>query len=125
MRVIRLLIPALVALGSAGLAPANAQSPSPAPSAPTEQSPSIPDHKLDATAAAVKRVATLKQDYEQKLSAAPEAEKQRIANEANNALTKAVTDQGLSVEEYSSILNVAQSNPEVREKIIQRLRPAQ
>ena len=40
------------------------------------------------------------------------------------ALAKAVTDQGLAVEEYSSILEVAQTNPEVREKIRQRIRPS-
>ena len=45
--------------------------------------------------------------------------------EANDALEKAVTDQGLSVEEYSSILEVAKNDPEVRGKIIQRIRPSQ
>ena len=37
---------------------------------------------------------------------------------------KAVTDQGLSVQEYTSILVVAQNDPEVREKIVQRIRPS-
>jgi hypothetical protein len=32
-----------------------------------------------------------------------------------------VTDQGLSVMEYDSILEVAQNDPEVREKIGQRI----
>jgi hypothetical protein len=34
---------------------------------------------------------------------------------------KAVTDQGLSVEEYNSILRVAQNDPSLRAKIMQRL----
>ena len=33
-------------------------------------------------------------------------------------------DQGLSVEEYDSILEVAQNDPDVREKIRQRIRPS-
>ena len=37
---------------------------------------------------------------------------------------KMVTDQGLSVEEYDSILEVAQNDPDVREKIRQRIRPS-
>lgn len=37
---------------------------------------------------------------------------------------EAVTDQGLSVEEYTSILVVAQNDAEVREKILQRIRPS-
>jgi hypothetical protein len=36
---------------------------------------------------------------------------------------KAVTDRGLSVEEYSSILQLAENDPGVREKIIQRIHP--
>jgi Domain of unknown function (DUF4168) len=55
--------------------------------------------------------------------AAP-SDKERIANEAMDALTKAVTDQGLSVEEYGSILEVAQNDPDIREKIRQRIRPS-
>jgi hypothetical protein len=38
------------------------------------------------------------------------------------ALANAVTDQGLSLKEYDSILEVAQNNPEVRGKIRQRIR---
>jgi hypothetical protein len=45
-------------------------------------------------------------------------------DEAVNAIEKAVTDQGLSVEEYDSILKVAQNDPEVRDKIRQRIRPS-
>jgi hypothetical protein len=41
---------------------------------------------------------------------------------ANDALTKAVADHGLLVDEYSSIL---QNNPEVRGKLLQRIRPPQ
>ena len=51
---------------------------------------------------------SLKQDYQQRITAAAPADKERIVNEANSALQKAVTDQGLSVEEYNSILEVAQ-----------------
>ena len=42
----------------------------------------------------------------------------------SNALAKAVTDQGLFLEEYDSILEVAQNDPEVRGKIRQRIRPS-
>ena len=69
-------------------------------------------------------MASLKQDYQQRIAAAAPSDKERIANEAINALAKAVTDQGLSLEEYDSILEVAQNDPEVREKIRQRIRPS-
>jgi hypothetical protein len=100
---------------------AQTQSPPPGLTAP---SPEIPEQKLDAAAAAMERVANLQQDYQQRIATADASEKERLANEGNSAIVKAVTDQGLSVEEYTSILRMAQANPEVRQKILKRLEPA-
>jgi hypothetical protein len=97
----------------------NAQAPSPGAS----QSQNISDEKLDAAAAALAQVSSVKQNYQQQIEAAAPTEKQRITQEAENALEQAVTGQGLSVEEYTSIIVVAQNNPEVREKLLQRVRP--
>ncbi len=120
--------PAVAALAAAWLfsvpaANAQVQSPpaqSPSPGA-ADPAPNLSEQKLDAAAAAIQRVASLKQDYQQRIASAPPAQQERIAEEAVNALAKAVTDQGLSVDEYTSILEAAQTNPEVREKIRQRL----
>jgi hypothetical protein len=103
---------------------ANAQTQSPAPPALSDQTPNIPDEKLDAAAAAVKRVASLQQDYREQMIAASPSDRKRLADEAGTALAKAVTDQGLSLNEYSTILQVAENNPEVREKILKRIRPS-
>jgi len=99
------------------------------PAAPPEKMPPksatqapISDKKLDATAAAVKNVSAIRQSYEGKLAKATGAEKGRLVDEATNAMTKAVTDQGLSVDEYTSIIEVAQNDPEVRNKLLQRMR---
>ena len=77
----------------------------------------IPDQKLDAAAAVMQQVASLKQTYQQRYETAPPSDKERIADEANAALTKVVTDKGLSIEEYSAILMTAQNDPVVRGKI--------
>jgi len=66
--------------------------------------PNISDQKLDATAAALKRIASLQQDFRQQMA-------------------KAVTDQGLSIDEYADIMDVAQKDPAVREKLLQRVGP--
>jgi Domain of unknown function (DUF4168) len=99
--------------------PSQSQSPSPGP---LDQSPNIPDQKLDAAATALARMTSLREGYQQQLAAAPPSDRKQIADEANNALAKAVTDQGLSIEEYTSILQVAQNVPEVREKLLDRAR---
>src|SRR5262245_66555466 len=88
----------LLAAGLLFVPAANAQVQSPSPGL-SNQSPDIPDQKLDAAAAAIKRVAGLKQDYQQRIAAAAPADKENILNEAIHALAKEVTDQGLWVEE--------------------------
>jgi hypothetical protein len=85
----------------------------------------IPDQKLDAAVAAMQQVASLRESYQQRLETAPPSDKERIADEANTALQKAVTDKGLSVDEYSEILTTAQTDPVVRGKILQRIKPAE
>ena len=103
---------------------ANAQVQAPAP-APSQPSQNIPDQKLDATAAALDQIADVKESYTKQIEATPsESDKKRLVDEANKALVKAVTDQGLSVEEYTSIMVVAQSDPMLRQKILQRLKPS-
>ena len=96
--------------------------PSPTTPGPSSPSASIPDNKLDAAAAAMKSVSTVKEDYGRRIAQAPDSEKSRLGDEGEQALTKTVTDQGLSVKEYTEILQVAQNNTAVREKILQRIK---
>ena len=96
--------------------------PSPTTPSPSSPSASIPDNKLDAAAAAAKTVSMIKQDYAQRIAQASESDKSRLADEGKQALTKAVTDQGLSVGEYAAIMQVAQNDPAVRDKILQRIK---
>lgn len=110
-------------LFSVSTADAQTQSPSPGLSEQS-QTQDIPDQKLNAAAAALERVASLTQHYQKQIAAAPSSDQERIAEEAKNALVKAVTDQGLSIAEYASILKTAQNDPEVRGKILQRIQPS-
>ena len=113
-----------IAVPAANAQVQNAQAQPSAPS-PSQPSQSIPDHKLDATAAALDQIADVKESYTKKIEATPsETDKQQLVDDANKALVKAVTDQGLSVEEYTSIMVVAQNDPMVREKILQRMKPS-
>src|SRR5215831_45403 len=112
----------LITAGFLFVPAANAQIQSSSPG--LSEQPNIPDQKLDAAAAAIERVASLKRDYQKRIAVAAPADKERMLNEAVNALAKAVADQGLSVEEYVSFLVVAQNDPDVREKIRQRIRPS-
>lgn len=118
-------------LAAAGLflAPAvnaQTQTPSspPATTKPDAKAPAadISEKKLDAAAKAVKNVSNIRDSYEQKLVKAPADQKAKLADEASDAMAKAVTAEGLSVEEYTSIIEVAQNDPVVRNKLLQRLK---
>jgi hypothetical protein len=102
---------------------ARSQAQSPQAQSPQAQSPSptISDEKLNAAAAAIGQVTSVRQSYERKIAEAPPSDKQRIADEANAALEKAVIDQGLSVDEYNTIIRTAQNDPTVRQKLTERI----
>lgn len=119
----------LVAAGLVFAPIANAQtsaqtSPPAAPSTstPAPSSADIPDKKLDAAAAAAKKVVAVGDAYEKKIAQAPEADKQRLTGEAKQATIKAVSDEGLSVDEYAMIMRTAQNDPAVRDRLIRRLK---
>jgi len=83
----------------------------------------LSDRKLDAAAQAVKQVSAVSDSYKKKLAATPDkAEKERLLDRADEDVTKAVTDQGLSVDEYMAIMKVAENDPSVRNKLIDRLK---
>lgn len=109
----------LPAANGQGQTPNNVPGSASSPAAP-DQKP-IPDEKLGAAAAAMEQVASLRQTYQQQLATAPESEKPRIAGEANQALAKAVGDQGLSVDEHNGIMKAAQTNPAVRDGLLQHM----
>jgi GTP1/Obg family GTP-binding protein len=91
---------------------------------PSTSTANLLDQKLSAVAAALERIASLQKDYRQRVAEAEvPADKDRIVAEAHGEFTKAVTDQGLSLEEYASILDMARDDPQIRGKLLQRIRP--
>jgi hypothetical protein len=101
---------------------ANAQT-NPPQDRPQVQAPSstISDDKLNAAAVAIGQVTTVRQSYDHRIAGAPPSDKQRLTNEANDAMVKAITEQGLSVDEYNSIIRTAQNDPALRQKLAQRI----
>ena len=103
---------------------ARAELQSPGQAGDEAPSPAVSEQKLDAAASAAKRVIEVQNDYGKRIAAAKSSDKERLTGEANSALAKAVTDQGLSVDEYLSILQLAQNDPALRKKFVERVRPS-
>jgi len=121
-----LLMPAAIAQMNPPQARPQAQSPQtqlPQTQPRQAQPPSAPvsDDKLNAAAAAIGQVSSIRQSYEPKIAAASPPDKQRLTKEANDAMEKAVTNQGLSVDEFNRIIRTAQNDPAVGQKLSQRI----
>ena len=97
------------------------QSPSAQSLSTQSSSPTISDDKLSAAAAVIGQVTNIQENYQRRIAEAPTSEKQRLAEEANDRLQKAVTDQGLTVDEYNTIIRTVQNDPAVRQKLSQRV----
>jgi hypothetical protein len=111
-------IATIALLGSClALSQAFGQAQPPVNSAPT----SISDQKLKAAATAIPQVEGIRQNLEQQLAQAPAGDKPRIQGQAGDEMKKAITDQGLSVAEYNSILETAEKNPDVRGRLMQQM----
>ena len=113
-----------VVLGAGLLAgTSNAMAQQSSPNATEDQgkkAQNISEDKLNAVASALVDISRVRHDYEQRLAGASPDDRKRIADEGNIALEKAVTDKGLSVKEYDEIIEVAQNDPDFREKLIAR-----
>lgn len=97
--------------------PPSTAAPSAAPAAKT----AVSDQQITQAAVAMQKVMTIRQSYNQQLNQAKPEDRGRIAEESQTAMKKAVTDQGLSVDQYNAILQLAQNDPDVREKLMSRL----
>jgi len=118
-RLSAVVLSALLAVSSAAMA----QQPSPSTGDQSKKTQNISEDKLNAAAAALAAVSQVHQDYQKRITAAASPDdKKRMVEEANKALEKAITDKGLSIDEYNAIVDVAQNDPEFKAKLIQRAR---
>jgi len=97
--------------------PSTTAAPTKAPAAKTP----VSDQQITKAAIAMSKVMNIRQTYNQKLTQAKPEDRGRISDESQAAMQKAVTDQGLSVDQYNSILQEAQNDPNVREKLMSKL----
>lgn len=128
MNLTRTIAPGLAALAlglAAALGTANAQDaatePAPAPQVemPANAAPELSDQKLKSFAVAFLEVNKINQTYQPQIQAAgsPEDE-QRIRQQAGADMIQAVdSSQGISVEEYNMIIQAAQVDPELAQRI--------
>jgi hypothetical protein len=103
------------------LSQAFGQGQTPANNAPAASATNISDQKIKAAAAAIPQVEGIRQNYQQQLAQAPAGDRPRIQNQAGDEMKKAITNQGISVADYNSVLQAAEQNPDIRGRLIQQM----
>lgn len=114
-----------LALGiGASLATASAQDAAPTPAAPGVEAPAaaapaVDDTKLKSFATAFLEVTAVTKKYQPQIESAGSTEdQQRLQQEAGQEMVEAVNDaEGITVDEYNMIIQAAQSDPDLAQRI--------
>lgn len=110
---------ALLAFALAAPLPAAAQTDSEPPAVSAED---LSDSQLESFAAAANRVGEITEQLQmQAQGVEDEAELARLQEEANMQMLAAVEDEGLTVDEYNTIFQVAQVDPELNERLVEMM----
>ncbi|MBX4867041.1 DUF4168 domain-containing protein [Rhizobium bangladeshense] len=103
--------------------PAQSQAPMQGQNGGTGAAAPVSDQKLEAFAVAYVQVDKVRQQYSAKIDATQDqAAKQKLQDEAKKQMVQTVqASPDISVEEYSSILTAAQSDPALAKKVLDKI----
>ncbi|MEP4377382.1 MAG: DUF4168 domain-containing protein [Alphaproteobacteria bacterium] len=118
LRRARLLgVAALFPLAAFAMTPANA---GPGVALAQAQTPpaAVDEAQLEIFVTAARSIVSLRRQYEPRLAAAgSQAEADALIEEARGLMATAITDAGISVDNYLAIANAAQADPALRKRI--------
>jgi hypothetical protein len=93
--------------------------------APAPSDATISDGTIGKAGAALRDVAKLQQKYQGKMESATPDQKQGLSAQANAEAVQAIQSHGLSVQEYSTVVRTAQTNPQVKQRLLSAANSAQ
>jgi GTP1/Obg family GTP-binding protein len=111
------VVPAAI-LATAMALPAAAQQPSGTPSGAISGA-NMSDATVSKVGAALRQVAQIKETYSQRLqSANTPTQKQDISKQASGAAVTAITQQGLTINQYNQVIQAAQNDPVLKQRVL-------
>ncbi|MDQ2068878.1 DUF4168 domain-containing protein [Natronospira bacteriovora] len=83
-----------------------------------QEAPDVSDEQINAFVDAYVAVSEVREEYTARLQEADSQEEaQELQQEANDAMTAAIEDSGLSIEEYQQVAMAVNADAEVREQV--------
>jgi Domain of unknown function (DUF4168) len=94
-----------------------APTPPPAPGAVTQQG-QVSDVMVRKVGMALRQTATIRQKYAERMHSQTAPEQQQLTQQAQSEMMKAISDQGLSVQQYNQVIQMAQADPSLKQRLI-------
>ena len=77
------------------------------------------DAMVQKVGAALRHVAMIRQQYSQRAQSANSPQQQQtLADQATNEMVKAISDQGLSVQQYDQTIQMAQDDESLKKRLL-------
>lgn len=116
---IRNILTALITAGFLASPMAMAQGEQQAQPMPQQQeAPEVSESQINAFVEAYIAVSEVREDYTARLQEAEDQEQaQQLQQEANDAMTAAIEDNGMSIEEYQEVAMAVNADADVREQV--------
>jgi len=85
----------------------------------------VPDQVVSQVGKAVAEILKLRQSLEESMAVAQsDQEKQSLADQVEGAAVRAISDQGLTVDQYNQVITAAQADSDLEERVLTACRAA-
>jgi len=85
----------------------------------TAQQGPVSDAVVHKVGAALRQTATIRQKYvERAQSANSPQQKQELSSQVETEMLKAISDQGLSLQQYNQVIQLAQADPSLKQRVL-------
>lgn len=91
----------------------------------TNRADAVPDDVVTKVGKAIAQIEAIRQTYTERVgTASAQDAKQALVERAERAMVKAVTDEGLTIDEYNDVIEIAQGDKDVEERVLAAARAA-
>jgi len=85
----------------------------------TAQQSQLSDATVQKVGKALRSMATIRQEYTEKAQSTKSPDQQKeLTDQAQSSMVKAIGDQGLSVQQYNQVIQMAQADPNLKERLL-------
>jgi hypothetical protein len=84
----------------------------------TSQQPQLSDAMVHKVGTALRHVAAIRQQYAQRVQSADSEQQRQLSDQAHKEMEKAIGDQGLTVDQYSKAIQMAQADATLRQRLV-------